>query len=998
LHEKLTESTAYPKAEALDSNNHKKNKVFFPVLYFYRQYKVYSTAGEKIMMFQKKILVKAIAIVLATPLTVCAANEPVCIGNFFEQGEEVPDVTPPTVRMITNQMLQLKAGESLVVSLDYTTDGDEPSLFSCVDQGELLAETADFSQLKYTAPAYIKETQIIRWGVQISDNLGYVGGDSLLLRLLKSPATEGNYSAEGYAQDEYGNPLAGILLEIDGKTVVTDENGYYQIDGLEEGTYTLIASKEGYQFEPMTFTVDADNPEVTLPALTAINIHEPRIVIAKEKGDKEILITDAGGEILNRIPTKGFHDKEINVATGDFDADGSDDIVVSAKQDVAIFTIDGEPTEYAFSIKKHKEKEGDVAVGDINGDGEPEIVLAAKKGHDGSVIIYSKDGTLLDTVQLFDKEKDINVAVADVDGDGVDDIIGGNSHKTDDNVVVYNVASETSFSFPVFDTVCDYPGEGSPKYCDDDDNKSDDDDKSSGKTRRDNDDDKSGKKSKDDDDKSGKKSKNDDDKSGKKSKDDDDKSGKKSKDDDDKSGKKSKDDDDDKSSGKKSKDKKPKKTDKHGVNVAAGNLVGDDTAEIVVAMAKKGSRVEIYSGDGQLINGFYAFENNKEGVIITVGDINGDGLAEIVVAAAKKGSEIRIFDANGNLLDSFSVADKKGKKDKGKIVSLAVGKTASENPTVTPEDVTITDETPDEPQPPESPEDGSQGAVESMPSIIVMPTSGELNTSHNYGGETLTDVTIKENVSISNAKLAGDNLNEGFLSNSTVLEGATLEGGTVTGDLDNEGIVRNIIFVGRKLEGGFLGGMIIIRANIAARLGIVMNVTLENNTRVKGGRFKGKIKGNGFAQIEEATIDANTELSNLIIGEGCDVSKDAILGEDVQFAKDDLIPEDIDLTAASSSADGVIDLSTDVVLDAPNPLDQINDLPEMQDNNWELVQNPDNGQLEVTVESIRFVVKPKRIKQGKRNRRAQIIGHGQGQVTVITPLKREISFQLEIAE
>jgi hypothetical protein len=930
-----------PKAEALDSNNHNKNKVFFPVLYFYSiQYKVYSTAGEKIMMFQQKILVRAIAIVLATPLTVYAANEPICIGNFFEQGEEVPDVTPPTVRMITNQMLQLKAGESLVVSLDYTTDGDEPSLFSCVDQGELLSETADFSQLKYTAPAYIKETQIIRWGVQISDNLGYVGGDSLLLRLLKSPATEeGNYSAEGYAQDEYGNPLAGILLEIDGKTVVTDENGYYQIEGLEEGTYTLIASKDGYQFEPIIFTVDADNSEVTLPALTAINIHAPRIVIAKEKGDKEILITDASGEILNRIPTKDFHDKEINVATGDFDADGSDEIVVSAKQEVAIFTMDGEPTDDAFSIKKHKEKEGDVAVGDINGDGEPEIVLAAKKGHDGSVIIYSKDGTLLDTVQLFDKEKEINVAVADVDGDGVDDIIGGNSHKTDDNVVVYNVASETSFSFPVFNTVCDYPDEGSPKYCDDDDDKSsgkdnkqraskDDDDKSSGKKSKDNDD--------DDDKSSGKKSKDKDD-------DDDKSSGKKSKDkdDDDKSGKKSKDNDDDDKSEKKSKDKKPKKTHKHGVNVAAGNLVGDDTAEIVVAMAEKGSRVEIYSGDGQLINGFYAFENNKEGVIITVGDVNGDGLSEIVVAAAKKGSEIRIFDANGNLLDSFSVADKKGKKDNGKIVSLAVGKTASENPTVTPieEGVTppITDETPDEPQLPESPEDGSQGATESIHPLIVMPTTGELDTSHNYGGETLTNVTIKENVSISNAKLTGDNLNEGLLSNSIVLEGAKLEGGTVSGDLDNEGIVRNIIFVGHKLEGGLLGGMIIIRANIAARLGIVMNVTLENNTRIIGGRFKGKIKGNDFAQLEEATIDANTALSNLIIGAGCDVSKDAILGEDVQFDNNDLIPEEMDLTAASST-DGVIDLNTDVVLDAPSPLTQINDLPEMQDNNWELVQ------------------------------------------------------------
>jgi hypothetical protein len=367
-----------------------------------------------------------------------------------------------------------------------------------------------------------------------------------------------------------------------------------------------------------------------------------------------------------------------------------------------------------------------------------------------------------------------------------------------------------------------------------------------------------------------------------------------------------------------------------------------------------------------------------------VPDVTGNGQADIITAEPN-GTEIRLFDGNGTQTNSFTVSSN--------IVSLAVGMGTIEERITPP----ITDEIPDEPQLSESPEDGSQGAIDSMPSLIIMPTTGELNTSHNYGGETLTDVTIKENVSISNAKLTGDNLNEGFLSNSSVLEGATLEGGTVSGDLDNEGIVRDIIFVGRKLEGGLLGGMIIIRANIADRLGIVMNVTLENNTRVRGGRFKGKIKGNDFAQIEEATIDADTELSNLIIGAGCDVSKDAILGEDVQFTDDNLIPEEIDLTAASST-DGVIDLSTDVVLDAPSPLTQINDLPEMQDNNWELVQNPDNGQLEVTVDGIRLVVKPKRIKQSKRNRRAQIIGHGQGKVTVITALKREISFQLEIAE
>ena len=210
------------------------------------------------MMFQQKILVKAIAIVLATPLTIYAANEPVCIGNFFEQGEEVPDVTPPTVRMITNQMLQLKAGESLVVSLDYTTDGDEPSLFSCVDQGKLLAETADFSQIKYTAPAYIKETQIIRWGVQISDNLGYVGGDSLLLRLVASGTAGNSYIIVGTDDNQIliysptgdlESDIAAIAQQL--ATIDSDDDGADEI-AASDGNNVTVYEFNGENSEPAT--------------------------------------------------------------------------------------------------------------------------------------------------------------------------------------------------------------------------------------------------------------------------------------------------------------------------------------------------------------------------------------------------------------------------------------------------------------------------------------------------------------------------------------------------------------------------------------------------------------------------------------------------------------------------------------------------------------------------------------------------------------------------
>jgi len=101
-------------------------------------------------------------------------------------------------------------------------------------------------------------------------------------------------------------------------------------------------------------------------------------------------------------------------------------------------------------------------------------------------------------------------------------------------------------------------------------------------------------------------------------------------------------------------------------------------------MASNGSRIEIYTRDGQPLGTFDAF-NSQNGVLVTTRDINNDGKAEII---APNGSEIRIFDANRLQIDSFQV--------EGTIISLAFGNGIIEevpdviddtsNETPTPED------------------------------------------------------------------------------------------------------------------------------------------------------------------------------------------------------------------------------------------------------------------------------------------------------------------------
>ena len=165
-----------------------------------------------------------------------------------------------------------------------------------------------------------------------------------------------------------------------------------------------------------------------------------------------------------------------------------------------------------------------------------------------------------------------------------------------------------------------------------------------------------------------------------------------------------------------------------------------------------------------------------------------------------------------------------------------------------------------------------------LPQLPTCPASGTIDWICTFDGNSIINIIVTENASISNGTLIGNMENHGWVSNFTIGKNANLIGGVLTGYIENKGTIANFEFRGASIKGGILGGNIFNNSPIN---GFFKDVNLEANTHIIGGHLQGDIIGlapNQPALLEHLIIKRNSYLENVIIGEGVELDNNVVIG------------------------------------------------------------------------------------------------------------------------
>jgi len=160
------------------------------------------------------------------------------------------------------------------------------------------------------------------------------------------------------------------------------------------------------------------------------------------------------GEVL---PYGAGVNSGVQIAAGNLDADSGMEYVtgtgVGSTPHVRVFNKDNTFDDYGFFAYASDYYGGvNVAVGDVDGDGVDEIITGTSPGSTTHVRVFEKNGQFIGGFFAYDGYyTGVNVSAGDVDGDGVDEIITGTGPGSTTHIKSFSLNGQIKTSFFAYD-------------------------------------------------------------------------------------------------------------------------------------------------------------------------------------------------------------------------------------------------------------------------------------------------------------------------------------------------------------------------------------------------------------------------------------------------------------------------------------------------------------------------------------------------------------------
>lgn len=153
------------------------------------------------------------------------------------------------------------------------------------------------------------------------------------------------------------------------------------------------------------------------------------------------------------LPFNSWYDSKLNIARGDLTNDGTDELIVGNgfgnKPKVRVFNQRNQQIDGFYPSTTSAQYGADVATGDVDGDGINEIVVGYRSQSSPRVAIFRRSSASplnfvkASDFKAFEGNTSPRVAVGDVNNDGKDEIIAAKGRGSSPAVRIFNSEGET---------------------------------------------------------------------------------------------------------------------------------------------------------------------------------------------------------------------------------------------------------------------------------------------------------------------------------------------------------------------------------------------------------------------------------------------------------------------------------------------------------------------------------------------------------------------------